>query len=214
MDPLRTGTRLLRSGLACAALALAPLAGASDAFTSGLSQQERASSGVASLDPAHLAALDGLVSRDVTLAHEGGVTGFSATFTERLTAAERAAAGIDALSAGERAALDALVARAIAIGPSPSEAFAYSPPRPAPIAPRELVKAPPALEVHGDLSFTVGGGSHGSSFYGTSADLFVTDPSGRFTLGVGVETYRGRGFFPFLDPLCDVPPYRDPWLAP
>jgi hypothetical protein len=61
--------------------------------------------------------------------------------------------------------------------------------------------------VHGDLSLTVGAGSHGSSFYGTSLDLFASDPSGKFTIGVGVSDYRGRGL---IGPYCPVflePPF-------
>jgi hypothetical protein len=48
-------------------------------------------------------------------------------------------------------------------------------------------------EIHGDVSFTVGAGSHGSSFYGTSVDLSVTDPTGHFTVAVGFDDYRGKG---------------------
>ena len=94
--------------------------------------------------------------------------------------------------------LDMLAARAIAMGPPPMQAFEYAPPAPAAVPappPETLVSAPLGTQVHGDLSFTIGGGSHGSSFYGTSMDLFVTDPSGRFTVGIGVSEYRGKGFF-------------------
>jgi hypothetical protein len=77
------------------------------------------------------------------------------------------------------------------------QAFSYAPPPapPPPAAPPEtLVSQRLAPVVHGDLSFTVGGGSHGSSFYGGSADLFVTDPTGTFTVGVGVSEYRAHGW--------------------
>jgi hypothetical protein len=95
-----------------------------------------------------------------------------------------------------------------AMGPPPSQAFTYARPA-APPPPASLVSAPLSVEVHGDLSLTVGGGSHGSSFYGTSMDLFVTDPSGKFTIGVGFSEYRGKGFFnPYG--LCE-PVYLPDW---
>jgi hypothetical protein len=207
--------RWIRAAFACAAMLLgAAAAEAAESFSAGLSAEERAACGAAKLTPGQVAALDSLVGRDVTLAHEGGVTGFSSAFSARHTAKELASAGIDRLSDKERSALDSYAARAIAFGPSPSQAFAYAPAPPTPAPAEKLVSAPLGLDVHGDVSFTVGAGSHGTSFYGTSADVFVTDPSGKFTLGFGVDSYRGRGFFlpiaPCLDPLYLGPPYLGP----
>jgi hypothetical protein len=203
--------RFVRSGIACAAMLLAALSRAADIkFVEGLSAEEGASIGVSKLTPAQVVGLDGLVSHDVTLAQEGGVTGFSSRFVDRHTPAERAAAGIGALDAGERVTLDNLVARAIALGPPPEQPFSYSPPAkpsPTPAPPETLVSAPLHAEIHGDLSFTVGGGSHGSSFYGTSMDLNVTDPSGRFTIGVGFDQYHGKGYFPLFGPYALYGPY-------
>lgn len=203
--------RFLRAGLACAAVLLATWAQAADAvFLAGLSQEEKAAVGLAKLSPAQAANLDALVSRDARLAREGGVTGFSSTFLARRTEAERAAAGVGLLSESERAALDSLAARTIALGPSPDQAFVYSPPvkaAPPPPPPQTLVSAPLRGEVHGDVSVTVGGGSHGSSFYGTSMDLNYTDPSGRFTVGVGVSEYHGKGFLPLCGPFEPYGPY-------
>jgi hypothetical protein len=74
--------------------------------------------------------------------------------------------------------------------------FAYAPPAiPAPAPPTALVSAPMSIAVHGDVSLTIGGGSHGSSFYGGAMDVYVTDPTGHFTLGVGLEEIRSKGFF-------------------
>ncbi|HXQ80767.1 MAG TPA: hypothetical protein VN775_05620 [Opitutaceae bacterium] len=200
---------LIRIGIACAAIALAPAARAAEpGFSKGLSAEERAACGIPGLTAPQVAALDALVEHDVTLARQGGVTGFSSAFAARHTERERAAAGIDRLSEKERSALDSLAARAIAMGPPPSQAFEYVPAPPTP--PEPLVSAPPAAQVHGDLSFTVGGGSHGSGFYGASMDMYVTDPSGRFTVGVGVAEYRGRGFLGPYGPYC--PPYAGPFL--
>jgi hypothetical protein len=190
--------RFARAAVACVAMFLATLSRAADIkFIEGLTADERESTGVSKLTPAQATDLDGLVSRDVTLALEGGVTGFSSSFVERHTASERSR-------------LDSLVARAIALGPPPEQPFAYSPPAKAaapPPPPATLVSAPLHAEVHGDVSLTVGGGSHGSSFYGTSFDLNVTDPSGRFTLGVGFDQFHGKGVFPLWGPYSGYGPY-------
>jgi hypothetical protein len=204
--------RLFRAALAAAALLLAGRAPAAEIrFLEGLSTEERDSIGISKLAPAQAAGLDKLVSHDVTLAEEGGVTGFSSAFVSRHTPAERAAAGIGLLSDTERAALDALVARAIALGPPPEQPFVYSPPpaKPAPAAPppETLVSAPLHAEIHGDVSLMVGGGSHGTSFYGTSLDLNVTDPSGKFTLGVSFDEFRGKGILPLYGPFAPYGPY-------
>jgi hypothetical protein len=205
--------------LLCAAALCASAGPLFAGFSSGLSAEDRAACGIRRLSAAQVAALDEYVARDVALAHEGGVTGFSMAFTARLSPAEAAAAGIAALTAGERTDLDRLAARDVAVGPPPEQAFVYSPRAPA-AAP--VPKGPPAnpvlsaiasMEVHGDVSFTVGGGSKGRSFYGTSVDLYATDPTGHFTLGVGLDDYRGRGLFlppgayPELDPFVPGPPW-------
>jgi hypothetical protein len=196
--------RLFRAGLACFAVLLAASAHAYDArFIDSLSPQEKAAAGIPKLTAAQAAALDVLVSHDATLAEQGGVTGFSSGFLARHAGAEREAAGIDRLSDKEQATLDTLVARSIALGPPPDQPFTYKPPQAKatpPPAPSEVaVSAPLHAEVHGDLSFTFGGG-HGGSFYGTSMDLFVTDPTGKFTLGVGFDDYRGKGILPLYSP--------------
>jgi hypothetical protein len=204
--------RLLRAGVACAAMLLAGWVRADEIkFIEGLSPDERAAMGSSKLSPAQAAALDGLVSHDVTLAEQGGVTGFSSGFVSRHTAAERSAAGVGLLSARERETLDSLVARAIALGPPPEQPFVYSPPQarppPPPPPPATLVSAPLRAEIHGDVSLTIGGGSHGSSFYGTGLDLYVTDPSGKFTLGVSVDEFHGKGILPFYGPFDPYGPY-------
>lgn len=196
----------VRAAVACVILTLAATVSASAAgFSEGLLPEERVASGVSRLTPAQVGALDALVGRDVALAHEGGVTGFSSSFTARHTAQERVAAGINTITDKERSMLDVLAARAIAYGPPPSASFAYAPPAAA-APPETLVSAPPKMQVHGDLAFTLGGGSHGSSFYGTSADLFVTDPSGKFTLGIGVSEFHSKGPIGLYGPYCPVPP--------
>jgi hypothetical protein len=205
----RAVLRASQSVLACAALLLALGARAADArFSERLTPEERSACGIAKLTAAESATLDGLVSHDVTSAHQGGVTGFASAFCARHSAQERASAGIDRLSEPERAAIDSLVARALALGPPPMQGFAYSPPaKPAPQPVEKVVSDISRTQVHGDVSLTVGGGGHGQNFYGTSADVFVTDPTGKFTVGVGVEEFRGRGLLGLYGlggPLCPV----------
>jgi hypothetical protein len=192
-------------------LAAAAAGAAETQFSAGLSPQERAASGISRLKPVQVAALDGLVVHDVTLARQGAVTGFSSEFTARHTSKELSAAGIDRLSVGERARLDVLAARAIASPPPPSDTFTYQPPAPAPGMVDVQVSTPPKLQIHGDLSVIVGGGSHGSSFYGTSEDLFVSDPSGKFTVGVGFSEFHGKGLIGPYGPYCLIP--YDPLLG-
>lgn len=188
--------------LACAALLLALGARAAEAaFSDGLTPEERAGCGIPALTAGERASLDALVARDVLLARQGGVTGFSSAFCARHSAIERTAAGLDRLTAAERAGVDSLVARTIALGPPPMQAFTFSPPpKPTPAPVEKVVSDISKAQVHGDVSFTVGGGAHGQNFYGGSADVFVTDPTGKFTVGVGVEEFRGRGLLGLYGP--------------
>jgi hypothetical protein len=199
--------------LAAIVLLLAAVARAAPAgFVEGLSAAEQARAGLNRLSDSERAVLDGLVARDVRLAHEGGVTGFSTTFLARHSPAEESAAGLQKLAPAERAALDNLAARSIAIGPAPDDIFSYSPPAvpPPPSPTAKTVSDPLRAEVHGDLSVMVGGGSHGRSFYGTAGDLTVTDPSGKFTVGVGFEQFRGKGLLGVCSDYGPYSPYG-PW---
>jgi hypothetical protein len=220
----------VRACLLGASLLLATLARAADIdFAGGLSGEERDAVGIGHLSASEAAVLNGLVGQDVTLAHDGGVTGFSSGFCERHWDRERLSAGLVRLSATERAALDRYAARAIALGPPPDAPFTYAPPRttvapiasaPKPAAPNPIVSTLEHMEVHGDVSFTVGGGSHGSSFYGTSMDVYATDPSGRFTVGVGVSDYHGKGLLalcapdPAYSPFALLGPPYGPYYGP
>lgn len=211
----------VRACLLGASLLLATLARAADIdFAGGLSGEERAAVGIGHLSPSEAAVLNGLVGQDVTLAHDGGVTGFSTGFCARHWDRERLSAGLVRLSATERAALDRYAARAIALGPPPDAPFSYSPPRatvapvasaPKPAGPNPIVSTLAHMEVHGDLSFTVGAGSHGSSFYGSSIDLTATDPSGKFTIGVGVSDYHGKGLLALCGPDAPYGPLGSPY---
>ena len=145
----------VRAAVFCAAAMMSLGARAAEvSFTDGLSPSDRASIGVSKLSASQVAVLDALVSQDVTVAHQGGVTGFSSGFSARHWDRERYASGIDRLSPAERTSLDSLAARAIATGPSPDEAFAYTPPKvlpPPSSATQSVVVAVKKAEVHGDV---------------------------------------------------------------
>jgi hypothetical protein len=202
--------RLARLAVAGAALLLAVCARSADtSFIENLSPAQKAATGVSKLSSSQVSIVDALVAQDVTLAHDGGVTGFSSGFSDRHMEREGLASGLDKLTPQERTALDTLAASAIAIGPPPEQMFAYSQPKvaPPPLPPKAAVTTPLKAEVHGDISFTVGAGSHGSSFYGTSMDVAVTDPTGHFTLAVGFDDYRGKGLIGLCAPDGLLYPY-------
>jgi len=203
--------RQARAALLGGALFAAALGQASAmSFTAGLSPSEIAAAGITKLSPAQADALNALVARDVTLAHEGGVTGFSTGFLERHSEKERASTGISILNDTERQNLDRFVAAAVSIGPAPDEGFRYAPPpspTPKPAVIETEVLLPQKLQVHGDVSITVGGGSHGQSFYGTSEDFYVTDPNHGFTVGVSFSEFRGKRLLDLCGPNGAYGPY-------
>lgn len=219
MTPQLPAPRLARLGLLLASVLAAVCARASDlSFTSGLSGAERSQAGITRLSEPQASALDTQVARDVALAHEGGVTGFSQDFLARRTPKDRAAAGLDLLTPAEGQALDRLVSRAIALGPPPSQGFRYAPPpTPAPAVKESDVTLSAKPQIHGDVSVTVGGGSHGQSFYGTSADAYLVDPKHGFTIGVGFSEFRGKGLLDLCGPygpyapVYEGPPYLQSW---
>ncbi len=190
-------------------LAAAP---ATAAFSDDLSPQERVSSGLSSLSPKEVSALDRLVAQDADLARQGGVTGFGVAFTERRTKKETAEAGLGRLSTAQQGQLNALVAFSIA---NPQPEIPHFRPRPVrPVqsqpttaaVPVSVALSVPRVEIHGELSFMIGGGK-GGSFYGGALDLSVTDPSRNFSATIGISELRGKGFaFPYLA----LPPWYPP----
>jgi hypothetical protein len=198
--------RLVRGPL-CLAVALVALRAASAdfRFSSGLSQDQRTASGVSRLTAPEVTELDRLVAADVASAHAGGVTGFSSTFTARRSPQERADTGIGALTEAESRTLDLLAARAIAMGPPPEQTFSYSPPKAeapkaAPLKEEAVGVEAPRLEIHGDLSFTVGSSGHGRGFYGTSDDIAIVDAKDGFSFDIGFDDYKGKGLLGLYGP--------------
>jgi len=237
---LLNATRLARAAFAALGLTVGAGSFAADAtlisvangFDRTLSPEETAAVGLAKLSVAQLGTLDRLVQRDIGLARDGDVGGFSTDFSQRLTPRERSAAGLNQLAPEQVARLDHYVARAIATPPPPEAEFVYQPklaPPPAvPIGASAAAASPPAslpmkpqgLIVHGDVSFTVGGGS-GGSFYGTGLDVILSDPNGKYSIALGFSTFHGSGRYypspllspgPFLAP--DAPFAPTPYFTP
>jgi len=183
-------------------------------FVDNLTPPEQAGAGLTHLSPPQLAALNELVDHDQTLAREGGVTGFARSFLQRRTPLERARAGLEQLTSAERDELDSLVAFAIANPPPEIPHFIHHPKptaalvAPPPAPPLVFTPVPLKPEVHGDLSFTVGGGK-GVSFYGSTLDLYVIDPQGRYAISVSLSQFHGKG--PISPCLLD-PSW--PWFGP
>lgn len=166
VTPLMRSIRLaaLLAGLF---LAIAPLGAADGGFTATLSAEQQRATGVASLTDDERSALNAIVAAEVALARQGDIAGFARSFSARRNEEERAAAGLAKLSAAELAELDRLVAALIAAGPTLKN------------LPRRVTVSEGTqrerLEVHGEVSYTVGWGSGGRSFQGGSMTTTIFD---------------------------------------
>lgn len=172
-------------------VAASVLARANDAvpFSQILTPDERTAVGYSHLSGAQVDAIDTLVARDLTLARQGDVVAFAKGFTDRRAPEERVRAGIDQLTPDERARLDALVATVIAARPM-TAVFQ----RAATDSDAGAVKRLPSqAEVHGSVSLFYGRSSGGGSLYGGSVDTWITDPTKRWTLGVGYSEVHTNG---------------------
>jgi len=172
--------------LAAEPAAVAPAAAPASDFALTLSPQDFAGAGLAKLSADELVAFHACVAREVAAARAGRVSGFAGTFISRRTAAERTQIGLDRLSPAEQENLNLVVARAIAAGATQPDV--------SPELAREAVVNGHRLQVHGEVSLTVGGDGHGHSFYGTSFSTTVSDPVTGLTVGVGYDQYKGKGW--------------------
>ncbi|MBL9193428.1 MAG: hypothetical protein JNJ82_13825 [Opitutaceae bacterium] len=158
-------------------------------FTDTLLTVERDAIGLAKLAPDEINALNDQVEREVKLARQGNIKGFAVPFTQRRKPTQRTAAGLSRLNEPELRALDEAISKTVAL---PTIIVPSSSMRPR----RDGVvdTAPLKPKVHGEVSFTVGMGSGGSSFYGGSMTVVHEDPRG-FTAAIQISQYRGKGFY-------------------
>jgi len=173
---------------------------ADTSFSSDLPAWAKNADGLNKLTPDQLKAVNDAVAHDISLAQQGGTVAFANSFSARRTDAQRNELGLNQLSFEQLNHLNDDVAHAIAYRPQLSVA-------PIPVSNSNLVNAGAIAsfkrpwETHGELSLTVGGSKRGS-FYGGSAAVSTTDPSGKFTLSVAVSEYKGKGL-----PYCYDGPY-------
>ncbi|HVU34364.1 MAG TPA: hypothetical protein VHE61_13085 [Opitutaceae bacterium] len=173
------------------ALVLAVAARAEVRFSKALSPAQWVAAGYIHLGTPQANALDALIQKDIDSARQGDVPAFAKSFTERRTPEERLRAGIDTLTPSERTVLNELVAAAIAgrpASPAVTAAIAHTP------AAQAVKIDKPRMQVHGSVTFVVGAGSHGTSWYGGGFNAYMTDPTHHFTLSVGMSEIRGKGW--------------------
>jgi hypothetical protein len=193
-------------GLIAVALLLALSANAETAsFTSTLTEENKAATGVAKLSPDQLVSLDTQVAREVSVARQGDTPAFSTPFTRRRSPQQRKDAGLDQLMTPELRRLDELVALAVANRPAP----------PSPLITKPFVSTPPGgdwvevtpykLDVHGEVTLAYMWGSGGRSGYGASMVTTVSDPAGKFAFTVALSqfNFKGRGTHRPSDYGCD-----------
>ncbi len=182
------------------------LRAADTAFTAALPAWAKNADGLNKLTPAQVDALNNAVAHDITLAEQGETVAFANSFSARRTEAQRATLGLNQLSFEQLNHLNDDVAHAIAYRPRLSVT---------PIGEAPMVNAGAVAsfkrpwQTHGEVSLTVGGSKRGS-FYGGTAEVDETDPSGNFTLSVAISQFRGKGLPYCYDGLYDggYGPYR------
>jgi hypothetical protein len=190
--------------LLCGGLARPAPAADDVRFSATLTPKQRAGTGLAGLDPDHVAVIDGLVRQDEAASKFKDNAVDHTRFSQRRTAPERALAGLAALTPGQLAQLDELVRQRIA-GPAPEPAAAMT--RSAGTAGTGVksVTGGRPLEIHGEISYTYGWSQRGS-YQGGGLVLTYDDPARRYSLLVGYAEYHGKGL-----PWCFYPggvPYR------
>lgn len=197
---------------ALAGLAAAPARAADDPrFSATLTAEQRTAAGLGQLTPDQVAVIDGLVRQDLAASRYRHNPVDGTRFTQRRTDRERELAGLARLTPAQQAQLDDLVRQRIADA-SPAGAVAVTaaadPGAAAGVRVTRYV-APP--EIHGQISYTVGGG-RGGSFQGGGVELSYEDPANHYSVEVGYSTFRGRGLpcgpGPAGGPLAPLPgPY-------
>ena len=173
-------------------------------FSATLTVNQRAEAGLTQLTEDNVAVIDGLVRQDLAASKfkNNGVD--HTRFSQRRTAHERAIAGLDRLNPAQLDQLDALIRLRIN-GPEPAPAAAMSASTGQAGPGLKGVKYERPLELHGEVSYTIGGSKAGS-FQGVGMVVTYDDPDHRYSVLVGYSEFRGKGL-----PYCFYPgggPYR------
>jgi hypothetical protein len=174
-------------------LLVSPAHAADRRFSATLDPAEAAHIGLVRLSSDQVAVLDALVRHDTAkVANASAAHPVAPRFSQRLSADERRNAGLTLLGETELARLDADVE-----GFSrPATSGAVSATLTAPAA---TIASPTAVqwkrepEIHGSVSFMVGGGSHGYSEYGGAMDVTYFDPAHGFEISAGYAELHSSG---------------------
>ncbi len=185
-------------------------------FSATLTPAQRAAAGLDQLTPDNVAVIDGLVRQDAAASRFRNNPVEGTRFSQRRTAREREIAGLDHLATAQLAALDERVRLQLA-GPAPEPAAtaALTSAATAGSGGVQAVAYKRPLELHGEVSYTVGWSKAGS-FQGGDLVVSYDDPAHRYSVLVGYSEYHGKGLPPWFLP--GVGPGRacvnPPLLAP
>ncbi len=157
-------------------------------FTDSLVSTEQSATGLNKLTGSQRDELNRQITRELTLARQGNVTGFATTFTQRRTEKQRKDTGLDQLTSNELASLESVIARTMATPSRPGTVA-----RATAVDSIETVRLKP--RVHGEVGFTVGAASGGRSFYGGNMSVVYEDPNSGVTTAIAYSQYRGDGIF-------------------
>ncbi len=156
-------------------------------FSQQLTPAEQAEIGLPQLSSDQLGVLDALIRLDEKCyAGPGATPRCRRVFPSEFRPADRNNAGFELLNKAQLERLDALVAR-IEFGSVIVAATAASPGNALQPDFRR-----PGLEIHGMISYTIGGGS-GYSEQGMAMALEVDDPAHNFSVLVDYEQMHGKG---------------------
>ncbi|MBA4137517.1 MAG: hypothetical protein C0518_09400 [Opitutus sp.] len=165
----------------------ASLFGAEGGFIATLSTAEQQTAGLTRLSAEQQLALNTQIAREVSLARQGGVSGFAGTFSKRRKPAELTASGLDRLTPAEHVTLDQLVAHSLAAAPVPISTVRR-------MRAEEFEKQN-RFETHGEISFVYGWGSGRRSLMGGSVYTEVYDRETGATIGIGLSRYDGKDWW-------------------
>jgi len=166
-------------------------------FSQQLTPSDRMEIGLQRLSPDELAILDALVRRDEKWYAKPGTPPPSPTrFSQRLSPEECKSAGLDRFDDAHLFRLDVLVSR-IEFGNVPMAAAGNSTQS---ASPKQVTTS--GLEIHGMVSFTVGGGSGGYSEMGGAMALMLDDPAHNLSVFVNYEEMHAKG--PLLGRDCYI----------
>jgi hypothetical protein len=59
------------------------------------------------------------------------------------------------------------------------------------------------MEIHGEMSLTYVSAGSGRNGYGASMITTATDPSGKFSITVGISQFYGKGLYNPYEYACD-----------